>query len=93
MVELPSVSEDALSWTVQWLQVPLSGESEIVKADELERLRRDLVDRSAQDSSTGPDAAVAAAAVAVQLFELLLNRDPQAAGEYVRLLKQRLVEL
>ncbi len=93
MVELGSVTRDGLSWALQWLQVPLSGESEIVKADEVGRLNRELNDRSAQDPLIASAAAVAAASVAVQLFELLVERDPQGAGEYVRDLTRRLDSL
>jgi hypothetical protein len=93
MVELGSVTRDGLSWTLQWLQVPLSGESEIVNADEVSRLHRDLNDRSVQDPLVATGAAVAAASVAVQLFELLVERDPQGAGEYVRDLTRKLDSL
>ena len=84
MVEVPPTTQDGLSWVLQWLEATLSGESEVINADELARLDRDLVDRSAQDPHVGTSAAVSAASVAVQLFELLTQRDPQAAGEYLR---------
>lgn len=90
MVELGSVTREGLSWTLEWLQVPLSGESEIVSADEVGRLHRDLNDRSTPDPLIATAAAVASASVAVQLFELLVERDPQAAGEYVRDLTRKL---
>jgi hypothetical protein len=93
MVELGSVTRDGLSWILQWLQVPLSGESEIVNADEVGRLHRDLNDRSAQDLAIPVAAAVAAASVAVQLFELLVERDPQGAGQYVSDLTRKLAAL
>jgi hypothetical protein len=93
MVDVPPVTQDALSWTLKWLQVPLSGESEVVNADEVARLHRDLLDRSAQDPHVGPASAVAAASVALQLFELLMERDPQTAGEYFGDLQQKLAAL
>jgi hypothetical protein len=90
MVEVPPVPKDALSWALQWLEATLSGESEVINADELARLDRDLVDRSALTPRVATSAATAAASVAVQLFELLTDRDPQAAGEYVRELRHKL---
>jgi hypothetical protein len=48
MVEVPPTSQDGLAWTLKWLEATLSGESEVINADELARLDRDLVDRSAQ---------------------------------------------
>lgn len=88
-----SVTKDGLAWTLQWLQVPLSGESEIVNADEVGRLHRDLEDRSGQDPALATRAAIAAASVAVQLFELLVERDPQAAGQYLKDLSLKLAAL
>jgi hypothetical protein len=90
MVEVPPVPKDALSWALQWLEATLSRESEVINADELARLDRDLVDRSAQNPHVATSAATAAASVAVQLFELLIERDPQAAGQYVRDLRHKL---
>lgn len=90
MVELPPTSQDGLSWTLQWLEATLSGESEVINKDELARLDRDLLDRSAQNPHLATSAATAAASVAVQLYELLTERDPQAAGEFVRELRQKL---
>ena len=92
MVELEPVTPDSLAWVLQWLEVPLSGESEIVKADEVERLHRDLLDRSEQNPAVAVSTAAGAASVAVQLFELLTERDPEAAGQYVGDLKRRLAE-
>jgi hypothetical protein len=93
MVEVPHTSQDGLAWTLKWLEATLSGESEVINADELARLDRDLVDRSAQNRQLGTSAATAAASVAVQLFELLTERDPQAAGQYLRDLRDRLTTL
>jgi hypothetical protein len=93
MVEVPPVTPEALSWILAWLEAPLSGESLVCNSDEVARLHRDLVDRAAQDPSIGPESAAAAASVAVQLFELLLERDPQAAGEYLGDLRQKLAAL
>lgn len=93
MVEVPPATPDGLAWTVKWLEATLSGESEVINADELARLGRDLVDRSADDPHVATSAAVAAASVAVQLFELLTERDPQAAGRYVRDLKDKIASV
>ncbi len=93
MVEVPPASQDGLSWTLEWLQVPLSGESEIVEEDELARLQRDLSDRATKDPQLATSAATAAASVAVQLLELLVERDPQAAGQYVNDLRTKLAAL
>jgi hypothetical protein len=93
MIEVPSVTPEALSWTLGWLEVPLSGESEVVNSDEVARLHRDLIDRSAKDSDVAAASATAAASVSLQLFELLLERDPQAAGQYIGDLRQRLAAL
>ena len=93
MVKVPPVPKDALSWVLQWLEATLSGESEVINADELARLDRDLVDRSAQNPHLATSAATAAASVAVQLFELLTAHDPQAAGQYLRDLRRKLAAL
>jgi hypothetical protein len=93
MVDLPPASHDGLLWTLKWLEATLSGESEVINADELDRLDRDLIDRSAQNPRLGTSAATAAASVAVQLFELLTERDPQTAGEYLRDLRHRLTAM
>ncbi len=93
MVDVPPAPKDALAWALQWLEATLSGESEVINADELTRLDRDLIDRSAQNPRVGSSAATAAASVAVQLFELLTARDPQAAGQYVRDLRHQLAAM
>ena len=90
MVEVPTVTQEALSWVLKWLEVPLSGESEVVNSDKVARLHRDLIGRSAQDPDVAVASAAASASVAVQLFELVIERDPQAAGEYIVDLRQRL---
>ncbi len=92
MVELPPASPDGLAWTLQWLEATLSGESEVINADELARLHRDLMDRSVKEPHLATSAANAAASVAVQLFELLTACDPEAAGQYVRKLRGRLAD-
>jgi hypothetical protein len=90
MVAVPPTSAVALSWALKWLEATLSGESEVINADELARLERDLIDRSAHDPHLATSSAVAAASIAVQLFELLTECDPQAAGDYVRNLRDRI---
>jgi hypothetical protein len=80
----------ATSWVLEWLTIPMSGESEVIQEDEADRLRRDLLDRSASDPLIAVAAANSAANTALELFVLLVNRDPQAAGGYVRNLRQQL---
>ena len=76
LVEIPPTSQAGLAWTLKWLEATLSGESLVINSDELARLDRDLLDRSAQNPHLATSAASAAASVAVQLVELLTDRDP-----------------
>ena len=83
-------ARDAMSWVLDWLAIPLSGESEVIQLDEADRLRRDLADRSRQDPTIGVAAANDAATTALHLFRLLVERDPQTAGGVVRELREQL---